>query len=70
MVAGLLQILSPPWWMTVEARGVSDGHQSGVDGVAAGTGVEWVVAGVGLGKVTAAKTLTGVQHDLNYNTTY
>ena len=44
--------------MTVEAGGVSGGHWSGVDGVAAGIGVEWVAAGVGLGKVTAAKTLT------------
>ena len=45
--------------MTAEAGGVSGGHRSGVDGVTAGTGVEWVATGVGLGKVTAAKTLTG-----------
>ena len=66
-VAGVLQILSPTWWMMAEAGGVSGGHRSGrrrgghrsgVDGVAAGTVVEWVATGVGLGKVTAAKTLT------------
>ena len=44
--------------MTAEAGGVSGGHRSGVDGVTVGNRVEWVAMGVGLGKVTAAKTLT------------
>ena len=45
--------------MTTEARGVNDGgHWSGVDDIAAATGVEWAAIGVGLGKVTPAVTLT------------